>query len=316
VLLVSAVTSVLLTRLYLTLTGFPRVGNGPLHIAHLLWGGLLMLAALVLLLSTLGRRTRRLAAILGGLGFGLFVDEIGKFVTADNDYFFQPAIAMIYVVFIGLFLAFRAIERRSLSPAESLVNAADMLSDLLMGGATRAELARTRWLLNRSRDQSVVSNAIREAIAGATRAHEHRSQVSGVALAAWRTYDKLLLWPWFQRALWLVFVGQAIAGLAAAAAIGWATLHDAGAARLPATLVTSTISLVFIMIGVACLPHSRLAAYRWFERGVLISVFFTQVILFWQDQLSALGGLFWDLVLLSVLRFLIHQESARNVTES
>jgi hypothetical protein len=35
-----AVVAVLLTRLYLNLTGFPHIGAGGLHIAHLLWGGL------------------------------------------------------------------------------------------------------------------------------------------------------------------------------------------------------------------------------------------------------------------------------------
>src|SRR5204863_1294459 len=103
-LLVSAVTAVIVTRLYLSMTGYPRLGSAGMHIAHLLWGGLLMLGALVLLLSMLGRRIRRVAAVVGGLGLGLFVDEIGKFVTADKDYFFQPAIAIIYVIFVVLFL--------------------------------------------------------------------------------------------------------------------------------------------------------------------------------------------------------------------
>src|SRR5437879_12590634 len=97
-----------------------------------------MLAALVLLLAVLGKRTKRWAAALGGLGFGLFVDELGKFVTEDNNYFFQPAIALIYVLFIVLFLAFKAIERRSLSEDELLVNAADMLREVILGGAPRA----------------------------------------------------------------------------------------------------------------------------------------------------------------------------------
>lgn len=312
-LLVSAVTAVLVTRLYLTMTGYPRIGGGPLHIAHLLWGGLLMLVAIVILLSALGNRAKRVSAIVGGAGFGLFVDEIGKFVTADNDYFFQPAIALIYVLFILLFLVFRAIERRSLSPHESLVNAADMLVDVILGGATRAELARARWLLRRSGDSSAVAAALHDALAGAQRAREHHSQLSGVALSAWKAYDRLLRWSWFERALWLVFIGWAVVGLVTTVAVSFAAV--AGAERLPATLLTSTLSLVMICIGVVRLARSRLIAYRWFERGVLISVFLTQVIVFWQDQLTALGGLMWDLVLLSVLRFLIRQESARNVTE-
>jgi hypothetical protein len=315
-LLVSAVTAVLVTRLYLSMTGYPQIGGGgPLHIAHLLWGGLLMLAAQVLLLSALGNRAKRLAAIIGGVGFGLFVDEIGKFVTSDNNYFFQPAIALIYILFILLFLVFRAIERRSLSPQEALVNAADMLVDVILGGATRAELARTRWLLRRSGDHGPVAEGLRDAMAGATRAQEHPSRWNALALLAWRTYDRLLLWRWFQRALWMVFVGQAILGLLAAAAVGWTAMTGGGTESLPATLLSSLVSLALVLIGVLRLPHSRLDAYRWFERSVLISVFFTQVILFWQDQMAALGGLVWDLVLLSALRFLIRQEAARIVTE-
>jgi hypothetical protein len=312
-LLVSAVTAVLVTRLYLSMTGYPRVGGGPLHIAHLLWGGLLMLIGLIVLLSALGNRAKRIGAIAGGLGFGLFLDELGKFVTADNDYFFQPAIALIYVVFILLFLLFRAIERRSLSPEESLINAADILVDVILGGATRAELARMRWLLRRSGDNGPVAEALHSALDGATRVREEPSLLSGVAASAWRTYDHLLRWRWFQRVLWVVFVGQAVFGLVATTAIGIAAIS--GAERLPASIVSSSISLALTLVGVVRLPESRLDAYRWFERAVLVSVFFTQVIVFWQDQLTALGGLFWDLVLLTVLRYLIRQESARIVTE-
>src|SRR5438477_4383867 len=36
--LVATVVTILLTRLFLGLTGFPRLGGGGLHVAHLLWG--------------------------------------------------------------------------------------------------------------------------------------------------------------------------------------------------------------------------------------------------------------------------------------
>ena len=309
----SSVVAVLLTRLYLEMTGYPRVGSGPLHVAHLLWGGLLMLAALVVLLSVLGKRTKRWAAVLGGLGFGLFVDELGKFVTADNDYFFQPTIALIYVVFILLFLVFRAIERRSLSPDELLVNAADMLREVVLGGATRAEVVRARRLLDRSGSEGALADGLREAIAGATRAPEQVSRLANAASRAWRTYDRLLEWHWFHRAIWLVFVAQALLGLVAVVVVGLAAMHDRSALlQQQSTLLTSVVSLGLVLVGVARLPTSRLDAYRWFERSVLISVFFTQVIVFWQDQLAALGGLLFDLALLTTLRFLIRQEEARS----
>lgn len=81
---VTAVVSFLGIRAFLALTGYPRIGGGGLHIAHMLWGGLLMLLALGLLLLFLDRSLQWLAAAVAGLGFGTFIDEIGKFLTADN----------------------------------------------------------------------------------------------------------------------------------------------------------------------------------------------------------------------------------------
>src|SRR3954447_26443342 len=102
--LVCAVATILVIRLQLWLTHYPQLGGGKLHIAHLLWGGMGMLIALILLLSFVGRSLRTPAAVVGGIGFGFFIDEVGKFITSDNDYFFKPAVGVIYVVFILLLL--------------------------------------------------------------------------------------------------------------------------------------------------------------------------------------------------------------------
>src|SRR5438132_2771557 len=109
--LVSAVAAFLGVRFFLGVTGYPRLGGGGLHIAHMLWGGALMVAGVLLLLSYLGQRVRRAAAVVAGLGFGLFIDELGKLITSGNDYFYRPAIALIYVVFVLLFLWWRSLER-------------------------------------------------------------------------------------------------------------------------------------------------------------------------------------------------------------
>ena len=110
--LVCAVSTILIIRTDLWLTNYPQIGGHGLHIAHLLWGGLFMLVAIGTLVTFLGRSSRRTAAVVGGVGFGFFIDELGKFVTSDNNYFFKPAAAMIYVIFIVLFLVNRAMRRR------------------------------------------------------------------------------------------------------------------------------------------------------------------------------------------------------------
>lgn len=322
--LVTAVAAMLLTRLYLELTGFPRLGGGGLHIAHLLWGGLLMLLALVLLLTSLGKRTKRIASIVGGAGFGLFLDELGKFVTSDNDYFFQPTIALIYVVFVTLFFAFRAYERRTLSPEEQLVNAADMIKELILGGATTAEVARSLTLLYRSRAQGPLADGLHAAIEGISCDPDRPPSVwSAVALRAWLLYDTLIGWRWFQRAVLVAFLAQAIVGVAGALILGTAafqgraiTLDRLALPPLRESLgiagpAASIVSLGLGCVGVFQLRRTRLGAYHWFERSVLVAILITQVVQFWQDQLTALSGLTWNLFLLNVLRYMVRQEEAR-----
>lgn len=60
----SGVAVVLLTRAILRATGYPQLGGG-LHIAHVLWGGLLLAAGLGVALVFLGGAARMTGAILG-----------------------------------------------------------------------------------------------------------------------------------------------------------------------------------------------------------------------------------------------------------
>src|SRR5438067_12088212 len=106
---VCAIATILIIRLQLWATNYPKLGGGKLHIAHLLWGGLGMLIAIVVLLSFLGAARRHTEAVLGGIGFGFFIDELVKFVTSNNDYFFKAAAGMIYIVFILLCMSIRTL---------------------------------------------------------------------------------------------------------------------------------------------------------------------------------------------------------------
>ncbi len=61
--LVSFAASVTLIRLFLSLTNYPQLGGGTLHIAHVLWGGLLLYIAALLPLLFANREIYRIAAI-------------------------------------------------------------------------------------------------------------------------------------------------------------------------------------------------------------------------------------------------------------
>lgn len=119
---ITGVLTIAGVRGYLALTGFPQVGGGQFHIAHSIWGGLAL--AVALMIALLGSTERHMiAAVLGGVGFGLFMDEIGKFVTKSNDYFFRPSAALMYGAFLVIwtltrFIVTRRERRPFLSPAE------------------------------------------------------------------------------------------------------------------------------------------------------------------------------------------------------
>ena len=68
--------------------------------------------------------------VLGGIGFGLFLDEVGKFVTKDNDYFYGPAAEIIYILVVVILVGARIVrDFRPLSARECLASAAMIASD-------------------------------------------------------------------------------------------------------------------------------------------------------------------------------------------
>jgi len=111
--LLSFAASVVVTRVFLQLTGFPKLGGeSGLHIAHVLWGGLLLFIATLLPLIFANQWVYPSTAILSGIGVGLFIDEVGKFITATNDYFYPAAAPIIYGFFLLTVLLYFQIRRR------------------------------------------------------------------------------------------------------------------------------------------------------------------------------------------------------------
>ncbi len=325
----SAVATVLVIRAFLASTGYPQLGGRGLHIAHMLWGGLLMFAALVLTLAVLGHESKRIAAIIGGIGFGTFIDELGKFITSDNDYFFQPTIALIYVIFILMFLAFREIEhRRAVSPREALANAAEVLVDGLAGGVSPSRVTEAIYLLEQSGADTGTAEALRQALLSVQRAEEFSpSLVTRIRAFVARGYRWLVRTTWFQRVVVALFVINALGLVLIALVVALVAGFGIGTVRLTGLLpmselsvattgelIASLVSSLATFIGVTRLRVSRQAAYRWFKRSILLSIFFVQVFLFYQNQLGALLGLGSDLLLLGGLNVMLSQEATLHVT--
>jgi len=327
--LIAAVVAILGIRLYLQLTGYPKIATGTLHIAHMLWGGLLMLAAIIILLSFLSKTSHHLGAIIGGLGFGTFIDEVGKFVTQDNDYFFEPAVALMYVAFILIILSIRAIHRkdRAYSKEEYLMNALRNMEEVVLHDLDPKERERTLNFLERSDPNHPMVASLKGVL--------QKARVVAIpAPNPWARvkqflsdfYYRIVKFPGFATVLVLFFLFQMVVKLGYAFVLvffwglGWEQITYLGtfehiSERLENLTViewgelgSSFLSSAFVLLGVWHMRRSRLLAYRFFERSVIVTIFLTQVFVFYKDQFAALVGLFFHILMLMALRYMIERE--------
>ncbi|HLA65307.1 MAG TPA: hypothetical protein VK600_01850 [Candidatus Saccharimonadales bacterium] len=319
--LVSGIVSVLVIRWALALTGYPKLGGGGLHIAHMLWGGLLMLIALVLLLLFLERRVHRAAAIVAGLGFGTFVDEIGKFITSDNDYFFRPAVAIIYVVFVALFLLTRAvISERAQTSGEALANAMDVLQPGARGRLDRRARALGLSLLRRADQADPLVPALRAWVAQRPAGPATESGLDRLESLGNRLYEAAIADPLFERAV--ITIMAVDAAVTVTAAVTLLVLLGTGAGSITATVsgVAQTLSAVvgalLVLRGLPELRRSRFAAYRWFRRGVVVWILVTQLFVFYHSQLAGVAGLGLHVLTYAVLTYMLSHELAHEAAQS
>lgn len=326
--LVSAVATVLLIRLYLQLTNYPQLGNAQLHIAHMLFGGLLMLVAITILLSFLGSRARRLSAFLGGVGFGFFIDELGKFITKDNNYFFQPTIALIYLVFIAIFLTFRALsQQRELTDNEKLLNALSLLEDAILHDMDGAEKQQALAMLNSAEpDDPLAANLAAvvsqiEPVPQSEHTLEHR-------IRTWldTNYRRIIERPITIKIITALFLVQAfLYMIVIVVAIGLAisgqaqSLYfdiraDASPAAI-AQLITSLVAASLVVAGAFAIRKSRARGYELFMQAVLVTLFFTEFFAFYRDQFGALPEVIYNLLLFLILRYAIREERRQEVLQ-
>lgn len=277
-LLVSAVGTVLVIRWFLAMLAYPKISGGGLHIGHMLWGGLFMLIALVLLLCYWNPAIRRLAAVLAGVGFGAFIDELGKFITHDNDYFFQPTIALLYVIFVLMFFLARSIQK-SVQFTENEIRVNEELRKYFeesrnsLGSRVRVYFELREWIDNR--------------------------------------YKRIVANRWFSLALigGFVIFGVSQFVFVVANIINLNFFKQSGEPRVfIIQAAASALSTGCVWVGIWQLRKSRLLAGIWFQRSVLVNIYLTQVFLFYNSQLAALSGLLLNILIYMSLRYMVSQE--------
>src|SRR5215210_3867683 len=156
IVLVSCALTVALTRLFLVLTGYPQIGNSAFHLAHALWGGLALFLAGMMTLIVQNRGAAVVVALLTGIGFGLFVDEVGKFITQRNDYFFPLAAPIIYGCLVVILLVTELAGRHQLrSPRAHLLAAIDLSQTVADGTVTHTEMRAMSEHIRRAREDGL-----------------------------------------------------------------------------------------------------------------------------------------------------------------
>lgn len=331
VFIVCAVASVLVIRLFLHLTGYPQIGNSTLHIAHMLWGGLLMLIAIIMLFSFIGKRVELWAAVLGGIGFGTFIDEVGKFVTSDNDYFFKPSISIMYIVFILIILSIHMIRSGwTFSRKEYLVNALKGLEEVALQDLDQEEKDRVIKYLEKSDPENPLTKSVRDLLSGSKLVLPSEPGFYTKLKTAFRNfYTKIVGYKYFRTAVVIFFVGQVLFTLTFVIVytffigMGWDNilnieiLSRVSQKTLNLTFIdkaqifSSLLSGVFVLLGVSYIRTSRLISYQMFERSVLVSILLTYVFIFYKEQFAALVGLLMNILILIALRLMIKGEQLK-----
>jgi len=309
--LVAFAVTVIVTREFLQLAGFPQIGNSVLHIAHALWGGLLLFVAVMLPLAYANRWAIQAGALLGGIGIGLFIDEVGKFITQANDYFFPPALALIYGFFlltVFVYLYFR--RPRQGDPRTALYHALEGLQDALDGDLDTEEAARieARLAIARRSDRDEIVSLANAVSAYLQKEKPHLSAAEpgfGKRIAKrvdalgqrmgrriHRTIISMVL------ILWLVFVISFIAVLVQGGANLESQVVQWRGVLIGIQVVIGGLMIVAV---VAWLTRNEELGLRFAVGGFLLSLVALQTLYFYLSQFSAITVALLQLTIVLIL---------------
>ncbi len=313
---IAGISAILLIRWYLESAGYPRLGGGGLHIAHVLWGGLLMAVGLGVTLIFLGHAARTWGALLGGAGFGAFVDEVGKFVTEKNDYFYAPAAGIIYLVFAALVVLAQWLKGRTgYTGTERTANAMHAALVGVTSGLTAGERREAIQLVQNSGDPlDAATVRLLGMVPARTASGPLTTWAGGVAARLERAggHPAVVV---IAVAYLVVRAPLPLVGLALENSYDSLAAEREWGAMI-GLCASAVVTVVLCLWGAVRLWRDRLAAFQTLHLALLVDILFGQVFAFILNQFSAVPGLCADLLVLAVLSTAIRRMRQDRAQES
>jgi hypothetical protein len=275
-----------------------------------------MAIAIIISIAFLPPFTRTFVAFLGGAGFGWFIDELGKFITQNVNYFFQPTIALIYIVFITMYLVFRSIAGRAFGPDEAVLNALEALKSAAIGKLDETRRREAVALLDVT-EAPEVNGAIAQHVDALLRdvpalpaRQPSRFERRGERLRD--RYRRLTERPGFAKTVSILLVLMAVGSVVGVVSVAFDHSAIRGFSEW-ASVISGSVAGVLIVIGAVRLHRSRVEGYVWFERGLLVDILITQIFVFAQEQLAGVSDLVITILLWLVVRSALRAEREREV---
>ncbi len=317
----TAILTILAIRGFLAVTGYPRLGGDSLHIAHMLWGGLFMLVSIITLLYIHGHRAKIFGAFIGGVGFGFFIDELGKFITNNNDYFYQPTAMLIYIVFVLLWALFEWLDNYvPNTPRQLYIDLLTRVRDAATHGMTPDDekyiikvcthLGYSKKEQQRLFKEMTLYSPTYQPDSFVRATNSVTTKLEGALNAIVKNKVTPLL----------IYVLMTVSAVASLAIFIVALLNNQNILDVYSTipvgielglLVSAGLSIVCVVIGFLYSHTSRYKALIWYRRAMLVNVFGTQVFLFYVNQFTAVFGLAFSLLFLYVLTIQVNTYEAK-----
>lgn len=321
-----AILSLLFMRTALILLNYPTIGKGNWHIAHAFTGGMVMWAGAMIGYIYYGAQAKKISATVFGVGLGWFVDEIGKYLTRDNNYFFQPAVSLIYVFFIILFLIYRYSEKNEpKEPRAILFQVMDKLEELSENDLEISEKVALQKKLKgviRKGDEKTKNLAL-ELSHMVERIEPIENKADGRSVRFWKiikrfSYQKVFKRKWVLRILLVLAIMYIAGGVIDSVFIlskfkenrlfelwygNWELVNRTDLRIFSImTLGNGTTSILFIG-GIYWLSRRKKArGFSYFQYGLLVNIFITSVFKFYFEQISGILGVLVSIVVLEGIK--------------